>query len=660
MDAPEAVADMIFGAPQFLIWSLLIPLLLLLWFLKIRRRPQTVGSTLLWARALEDERVRSPFQRLVKNLLLLFQLLTLILLILALIRPEWGSITDTSRLNVILVDRSASMNALEQDGRTRFEHARDRALERVDDIAGERGVLIAFGATSEAETPVTTDMSLLEKAIRKLEAGSGETRFEEAMELALSFVRQDELIPSVDDGDGETEGELLSNQPDARIILISDGVIPEWKGDPIEVPVINEVVGEASSNVGVTAFAARREYSEEGDLKVLLEVRNTGDDLVEGTLALSGDGNVLEVSAPRTLEAGERWLQTFSTRAGGIQKLEVEWKPVSGDALPIDNKAWLSLKRVRPLRVLFVGSQNLILENAMSVIDNLEVEKLPFEDVDLEALPRDYDVVVWNQQIPEELPQGVGHLVFDAIPAPFWSEVPAVVEQPAIVRWASDDPVLRFSSMAPLDGRILKTRPLPRGRGTRALVEVREGALISRFASEGLRGIVISFDILDSGWPLSPSFPLFFTAALSDLGRLESGVNSGIRSGDLVQVRPGRELETLFHRLPNGSTKMEPLNRDGLLRWRAGDELGIHRFQSQSVIPAEDIESAENFSLDVPVNLLSLEESRIEPRPGFNLGASTANAGAFSWGQARREYWPWLLGLGLLALMLEWFIYHRR
>lgn len=126
MDAPETVVGMIFGAPQFLIWALLIPMLLLLWFLKIRRRPQKVGSTLLWSRALEDERVRSPFQRLVRNLLLVFQLLTLILLILALLRPESGSLADTSRLNVFLVDRSASMNAIEEDGRSRFEHSLDR------------------------------------------------------------------------------------------------------------------------------------------------------------------------------------------------------------------------------------------------------------------------------------------------------------------------------------------------------------------------------------------------------------------------------------------------------------------------------------------------------------------------------------------------------
>ena len=660
MDAPEALAVMMIGAPQFLIWATLIPLLLLLWFLKIRRRPQTVASTLLWQKALEDERVRSPFQKLIRNLLMLCQLLALILLILALLRPESGSLSDSSRLNVFLIDRSASMNAIEEDGRSRFEHARDALLEKLEDIEGERGVLISFGASAEALTPVTTDLRLLDRATDQLTAGVGETGFIPALELGLSFVRQDEVIPAAPSGSEDAGGELLSNQADARIIVISDGAVPEWNGDPIEVPVIQEIVGEASSNVGITAFAARREFSEEGDLKVLLELRNTGDEAIRGSLELIGDGELLEEVASRTLDGGERWLQTFATRSGDIRNLQAHWKPEEGDALAEDDRAWLSLKKSRPLRVLLVGEENLILSNAISVVDNVQYEALPFEDIDPETLARDFDVVIWNREVPEELPRGVGHLIFDAIPKPYWNETPAVVEQPPLVRWASDDPVLRFSSMVPLDGRIVRAKPLPPGRGTRALVEVREGALISRFASEGVRGIVISFDILDSSWPLSPSFPLFFTATLRDLGRQSSGINSGVRSGDLIEARPGGEKQQLFHIDPVGITQSRSLDRDGRLQWRATDQLGVHRFQSQSGrVPEAEVPPG-FFLLEVPVNLLSLAESRIEPRPGANLGTAAAEASGFSWGMARREYWPWLLTLGLLALLIEWMVYHRR
>ena len=66
-------------APVMFWFLLLVPAVLLLWFLKIRRTETVVPSTVLWIRALQDERVRSPFQKLIRNLVLLLQLLAVIL-----------------------------------------------------------------------------------------------------------------------------------------------------------------------------------------------------------------------------------------------------------------------------------------------------------------------------------------------------------------------------------------------------------------------------------------------------------------------------------------------------------------------------------------------------------------------------------------------------
>src|SRR5438270_6733438 len=112
-----------------------VPALLVLYFLKLRRRELPVSSTLLWRKAIQDLQVNAPFQRLRKNLLLLLQLLILLSLLLALAQPVMNYTRGAGRTTVILIDRSASMSATDlPDHRTRLEEAKRRAKDLVKSL----------------------------------------------------------------------------------------------------------------------------------------------------------------------------------------------------------------------------------------------------------------------------------------------------------------------------------------------------------------------------------------------------------------------------------------------------------------------------------------------------------------------------------------------
>src|SRR6478736_10108230 len=115
--------------------ALSISALLVLYFLKLRRREMPVSSTILWKKAIQDLQVNAPFQKLRRNLLLFLQLLLLALLLLALAKPV-ANVTPTRRqTTAILIDRSASMAAKSSDGKTtRLDEAKRRAKELVDSL----------------------------------------------------------------------------------------------------------------------------------------------------------------------------------------------------------------------------------------------------------------------------------------------------------------------------------------------------------------------------------------------------------------------------------------------------------------------------------------------------------------------------------------------
>src|ERR1700688_373827 len=128
-------------------WSALagVPVgIIALYFLKLRRRPVRVPSTILWRRSLEDLHVNSLFQRLRRNLLLFLQLLAVALAMLALAGPRMKGSSGQGQRFVLLIDSSASMAATDV-APSRLAKAKQAAKKVVSEMdADDLAMVIKF------------------------------------------------------------------------------------------------------------------------------------------------------------------------------------------------------------------------------------------------------------------------------------------------------------------------------------------------------------------------------------------------------------------------------------------------------------------------------------------------------------------------------------
>ena len=175
-------------------WAGLIMLLLpffilLLYFLKMKRKALQVPSTYLWKKSIEDLHVNSLFQWLRDNVLLLVQLLTVLVLIYGLMAFQAYGAQGSGRHYILLIDNSASMAINDAEGGgTRLAAAKKAALNAIDAHGeGDVGMVIEFSSNAVIRQPYTLDRDKLRLAVGGVEQTNRATHIEEALNLADSL-----------------------------------------------------------------------------------------------------------------------------------------------------------------------------------------------------------------------------------------------------------------------------------------------------------------------------------------------------------------------------------------------------------------------------------------------------------------------------------------
>ena len=627
-----------------------VPLLLLLYFLKLKRREQIISSTLLWKRAVHDLQVNAPFQRLRRNILLFVQLLMLLAILLALAWPILSLVTGPGQRYVLLIDRSASMNATENDlqngelpnrldtakeqAKVFIESMRSKALFSLKDKS-DQTMVIAFDNHAKVMCNFTSDKRQLISAIDSVTPGHDRSSLSETVVVANAFAQP----PG-------TESTNQSAVESAKLILFSDGQIRDI--DRLSVGSDNltfHCIGESGSNIAVTAMQARRLFENPDQVEVFATVANYGQTPVTCDVQLSLDNNVSSVRSVTIPPAKtDNDTESFSpgkvavnfslseTRTGVL-----EVRQLQADSLACDDAAWSILYAPERLSVLFVTNGNIVLESALKAcpVARLEVcSPAQFDAMDhsVMSVEQPFDVIVLDNCLPARLPK-CRYLIFGRPPEGIDVSTPGQLENQVMVDWRSKHPILKYVKLENIYAAKCFQLNLP--RDAEVLAEFNETPALALIKRNGSVFLLVCFDILQTNWPFEPSFVLFCYNVTNFLG-LQTGQNrqTNLQVGDPIIV--------------------EGLNPEITAQINGPDLAGMEiKSNSAGTIRFADTSKVGVYSLNVPdqpvrffaVNLLNEQESNIQPVRELVLPGQTVTAQESAVSRANLPLWPYLVCL---------------
>ena len=642
--------------PTALYLSFLIAIIVLLYFLKLKRKRYVVSSVIFWLQAIEDMRANVPFARLRQNLLLPLQILFTLIVVLGLARPAWKIHSQLGKHTILIMDSSASMQAIDhgQPPHSRFEAAKTAAMELVDSLSeDEQIMLIEADIKPTIKATFTTDKLKLRDVISELRVTDAATELSLALELAISTAKG-------------IEG--------SEIIVLSDNAVkPSTVGTGVQtLSNLYEyfrflTFGKRNLNVAITQFNVTRddnstkweyeaptenwEYEAPAEYQAFVELRNFSEIMLRPFVYLSIEGHNI-ASDVVNLQPGERKGITLSFDDKGFDmhalKVEVDVK----DDLKVDNVAHAILHKAKKLKVLLVSEErNKYLEKALLTNPNVQIRQLKLSQY---LGTTSDDIMIFYNTVPKEIPEGNVIFINPKSGLPF---MPVVIEKGpiSVVSQNEHHPVMRFVDLTNLEVRIGLKSELP-DWGV-PLVETTASPLIWLGEQLNRKGIVFSFDAFDlttSKFALSYACPILMSNCLNWLGpAYRAIVPDNVKTGMPVTINLSHpeEIEQVTINSPDGNIfhldVSKNLSGNGSLVFTNTAITGIYEVFADGRLMGK-----------FAVNLLDEQESNIMPQtPEQSEGQEASKITSTI---TYKEFWGRFMLLGLLILAAEWWVYHRR
>ncbi len=645
--------------PLALAFVALVPLIVLLYLLKLRRQPASVSTLMFWQRVTADNRRRALFQRLRQVLSLLLHLLIFGLLLFALARPELRAFrgTETGLSTVVVLDARARMQSRTSNGETRFAQAR-RVAESYLRRASSRqpiALLADEGNASRVVVGMSSEERALLDGLYTIHPTDSGGRIEDAVTLASDL--------------------LAARSGGKRIVLVTDHPpkLPPSLNAEVEIHLVD---GSPRENVGVTRLTARALPNSPESDEVLVDIENFGTRRQVGNVELSYEGRLIDVK-PFDLAPGTRRTDIYPALAAntglanarGWLTAHLDPADKSADAFPLDDEAYAVIPPPRPVRVLLVTKGNWFLENLLRADDQISFDQLAPEAFQT-GQAASFDAVVLDDFLPpgyttpDDLPTRGNFLFLHRAPLAFADLATTELEHPLITDLDAASPLLRLVNLR--DANILRAQswllPTPAtapGNGvwryTTPVRSLEHPLVIGGERGRAQRIVAVAFGAADSDLPLRVAFPLFVHNAVTWLANREGTTDpgTGIRAGDTIHLAAG---ESVWTRPQHG---FKPI----------GEIPPAERFTGPGVFqPSQNgfylRHGADGSDAWFAVNTADREMSALNaPGPDGSVATlDSSSLDAISTWAAVRAWPPWIyLALaGFVICALEWWGFHRR
>lgn len=573
-----------------------IPVIVVLYILKQKFKTHEVGSMALWNKILEQNDGNRWRQRLRRNLLMFLQILSVLLIALALSRPFISSVGEKENI-IIVIDASLSMSAKDENG-SRFEKAKKQAVDLIENSKeGTFFTVIGFDSSPYITTTLNQQKDGVKRGVKAIEQKNTSVD-EEALKVMLKGL------------DANNSG---------SVYLFTD------KNYDLGIEDLNTVIyGKESVN-----YAVKMLMPNQG--KVLVKAASYGGG-EKCTVALFADGIIVE---------SEEVIFNENEVVDVIFDIDTEYKTLSAkiiedDVLDGDNVYSYAGKTSALRKAVLISDGNVFIEKAIDASSKIELYKKGFSSAeDLSG----YDIYIYDGKLPKNLPTD-GHIwIFNP---PQDNDFAMLSESRYVGKtWISEGEFKENILNLDFAADKIKTTSTP--LWAQPLIESDEGTLAFFGEKQGQKICFFTFDLRDTQLPLLKEFPILVYNILNGFIPENSEQSKEIFAGTMTNIQLLPKTVSAFIRFP--SLKEMPVHTIKGIDMEF-DETGIYTL-------VQNFESGESEESYFAVNPVTTGESDLE------TGTQTKGESQKGGIKTGRNLAPFIILAAILLLGAEWWVNWR-